>query len=53
LIRNAVREALIDLRLQPSTVFTDDEFKHIQNVLQALRVVNLTEKFCVDEIQIF
>ena len=28
LIRNAVRKALIDLKLQPSIVFTDAEFEH-------------------------
>ena len=38
LIRNAVRKALIDLKLQPSIVFTVDEFDYIHDVLQALQV---------------
>jgi hAT family C-terminal dimerisation region len=42
LIRNAVRKALIDLKLQPSIVFTDQEFEHIHNVVQALQVIKLT-----------
>jgi len=41
-IRNAVRKALIDLNLQPSIVFTEDQFEHIGSIMQALEVVKLT-----------
>ena len=41
-IRNAVRKALIDLKLQPSIVFTVAEFEHIDSIVQALEVVKVT-----------
>ena len=49
LTRNAVRKALIYLKLQPYIiVFTDDEFEHIHNVVKALQVDKLTMEVCVD-----
>ena len=41
-IRNEVRKALIDFKLQPSVVFTDYEFEHIHNIVHALQVIKLT-----------
>jgi len=38
LIRNAVHKALIDLKLQPCIVFTDEESEHVHNIVHALQV---------------
>ena len=41
-IRIAVRKVLIDLNLQPSIVFTEDQFEHIGSIVQALEVIKVT-----------
>jgi hAT family C-terminal dimerisation region len=41
-IRNAVRKAVIDLKLQSSVAFSDEEIEQIRTVVQVLQVVKLT-----------
>jgi len=41
-IRNAVRKAVIDLKLQSSVALSDEEIEQIRTVVQVLQVVKLT-----------
>ena len=42
LVRNAVRKALIDLKLQSPITLTEDDFLQIDNIVHCLEVVKLT-----------
>lgn len=47
LLRNTVRKAVIDLKLQTTVAVTDEEFAQIRKVVQVLQVVKLTvEALC-------